>query len=94
MPREALVRRVADVHGERDAFLKTLRLESLPAPARESVESEFGAQFDQLEAERVAGAEVWAFRYDKCPRCGWFREGYVAVRDCKIVYELETLDTM
>ena len=79
---------------ERSEFVRSLGLESLPATAHEAVERTFNDQFDQLEAAEAAGAQVWAFRYDKCPNCGWYREGYVAVRDCEILYELETLDTM
>ena len=94
IPPESLHRRVDDVARERKAFVQSLELGSLPVEAREAVEGEFHVQFDRLEAAMAAGAQVWAFRYDKCPDCGWYREGYVAVRECQIVYEMETLDTM
>jgi hypothetical protein len=35
---------------------------------------------------RVEGAVVWFFRYEKSPNCGGFREGYVAIKDGRVLY--------
>jgi hypothetical protein len=94
VPPESLQRKVTDIARERAAFIRSLELRSLPAAARQDVERQFSEQFDELERAKSAGAEVWAFRYDKCRDCGWYREGYVAVRDCAIVCEVETRDMM
>jgi hypothetical protein len=91
---DSLRREVVDVPRERDVVLRSLELQSLPKEVRDAVAREWIDRFSQLERAQAAGAVVWSFRYDKCPGCGWYREGYVAVRKCEVVYELDTRDTM
>jgi hypothetical protein len=94
IPADSLQKRVDDLNGELKVLLRSLELGTLPAEARKSVEQDFADRFKPLAKARAEGAEIWSFRYDKCPNCGWHRAGYVAVRDCRIVYEFETLDVM
>ena len=94
IPADSLQKRVDDVDGEFRSFLRSLGLETLPAEARLAVERDFAARFAELAAAKRQGADVWSFRYEKCPDCGWYRAGYIALRDCRVVHEVETKDDM
>ena len=93
IPADSLQRRIDSIPAERAAFVETLTA-SLPPEGRAAVENLFDDGFETLRAEQANGAEIWSFRYEKCPGCGWYRAGYVAVRGCRIVFELETSDEM
>jgi hypothetical protein len=76
------------------SFLKSFQLETLPAEARADIENQFAVQFAKLSAAPAGGATIWSFRSEKCPGCGWYRAGYVALRGCQIVEKVETSDDM
>ena len=94
IPPDSLQTKIDDLDAEWKILLASVQLETLPPDAQATVAKLFEPGFAKLRKEKARGAEIWSFRYEKCPGCKWYRSGYVAVRDCRIVYEMETSDDM
>lgn len=47
-----------------------------------------------MRAKAQPNDELWYFREEKCPGCGWYREGYALIRGCSIIDEITLSDAM
>jgi hypothetical protein len=81
----------------RKQYLASVRLDemkTLPEAARQGVIAWIDGQIDRLKRQQQAGDELWYFNEEKCPRCGWYREGLALVRGCDVVDEITIKDDM
>jgi hypothetical protein len=89
LERRDLARRVSlsDVRRE---YLAAIDAAALPTEPRRGVEKWIDDQVNELRSKDPG----WPFyyRHEKC--CGWYREGYAAVRNGCIVGEINTREDM
>lgn len=90
---EAFQRRIESVAAERDAFMERLG-EGLPPEGRAAIANLFDEEFERLAAAETRGDQIWFWREEKCPGCGWYRDGYAAIRDCRVTYRFTASDEM
>ena len=86
-----LVRRV-EPEDIRIEYLAAVDAASLAGEPRKGVEEWIDQEVRQLESKMHLGDQLYFYRYEKC--CGWYREGYVAVRGECIVGEINTREDM
>jgi|GEM_PF-291057 len=94
VPKDSLQRKIEDLDAEWKTLIASMNLEGLPPEAKAGAEKYFEPDFAKLRQAKARGAEIWFFRYEKCPGCAWYRDGYVAVHDCRVVHEVTTSDDM
>jgi len=75
-------------------YLEDVGLETLPEAARPGVVAWVDGEVARLQSKETAGDEVWYFREEKCPGCGWYREGFALVRGCTVIDEVTLKDDM
>jgi hypothetical protein len=88
---KSLTRRV-DVNHISSEFMGSPLFVGLAAEPRAAMQKWIDGEVANLTSKLQPGDEVWFYREEKC--CGWFREGYVAIRGCAVVAELNTLEDM
>jgi hypothetical protein len=75
-------------------YLGDVELETLPEAARPGVVAWVDREIARVLSKQVAGDELWYFREEKCPGCGWYREGFALVRGCDVIDEITIEDDM
>jgi hypothetical protein len=75
-------------------YLKDVELEALPEAARPGVVAWVDGEIARVQSKEQAGDELWYFREEKCPDCGWYREGFALVRGCNVIDEITLKDDM
>jgi len=61
---------------------------------RDALQKWIDDQVADFRRKLAPGDQVWFYREEKCDHCGWYREGYLGVRGCAVVAELNTLEDM
>jgi hypothetical protein len=90
---KSLARRV-NVDEISTAFMRSPELADLSGESRDAAQKWIDGEVSKLVSKLQPGDQVWFYREEKCNQCGWFREGYVAIRGCEFVAELNTLEEM
>lgn len=80
---------IADV---KPKYLSIVDIKTAPAAAKEGVLQWIDVELRRIENEIRPSDEIWYFREEKCPGCGWYREGYSLIRGCTIVDEITLSD--
>jgi len=75
-------------------YLEDVDLETLPEAARPGVVAWVDGEIARVHSKEKAGDELWYFREEKCPGCGWYREGFALVRGCNVIDEITLKDDM
>lgn len=81
----------------RERYLAAVRLDdmkTLPEAARQGVIAWIDDEIARLRGKQQAGDELWYFYEEKCPGCGWYREGLALIRGCTVVDEITIRDDM
>lgn len=88
--------RRAQLDEVRARYLKDVEpdLAGVPAEARVGVVEWIDDEVSRLSGQYRPGDELWYFREEKCPGCGWYRSGYALVRGCEVVDEIIISDEM
>jgi hypothetical protein len=90
----AVVAKRASFEDVKNKYLKDVELETLPEAARPGVVAWVDGEVARVQSRETAGDELWYFREEKCPGCGWYREGFALVRGCTVVDEITLKDDM
>jgi hypothetical protein len=90
----AVVARRAALADVKNKYLKDVELKTLPEAARAGVLAWVDSEVARFQSKETAGDELWYFREEKCPGCGWYREGFALVRGCTVVDEITLKDDM
>ncbi len=90
----AVVAKRATLDEVKAKYLSIIDIGSVPAAAQPGVVSWIDEEVRRLHEKAQPRDEVWYFREEKCPRCGWYREGYALIRDCMVVDEITLSDDM
>jgi hypothetical protein len=84
----------SDIRGRYLAAAKLDETKTLPEAARQGVIVWIDNEIARLRGKEKAGDELWYFYEEKCPRCGWYREGLALIRGCTVVDEIAIRDDM
>jgi|SRR6185436_10659490 len=90
----AVVAKRADFVEIKKQYLHDVKLQTLPEAARPGVVAWVDGEIARVQSKEAAGDELWYFREEKCPGCGWYREGFALVRGCRVVDEITLKDDM
>ena len=60
-------------------------LAPLAGPARDALQRQLDHEIAQFESKLQPGDQIWFYRERKCDHCTWYREGYLALRECALV---------
>ncbi len=75
-------------------YFSIVEIDTIPDAAHDGVEAWIDEEIRRVGAKAEPDDELWYFREEKCPGCGWYREGYVLIRGCAIVDEIILSDDM
>lgn len=88
---ETLIRRVS-FDQIRAEYLEAVEAATLPPEPRSGVEAWIDDQIAAMRSQFRPGDEIWYYKYEKC--CGWYRAGYVVIRNGCPVFEINTREDM
>lgn len=90
----ATVARRTTLDDVKPKYLSMVQIASIPDGAQPGVVAWIDEEVTRVRAKAQPQDEVWYFREEKCPGCGWYREGYALVRGCTVVDEITLRDDM
>lgn len=89
----SLVRKVTLAEVKR-SWIVAMDLGTLPPDVQADVIKSVEVDIDEFHTRTLPTDELWVYRFEKCPGCGWYTEGVVAVRSSCIAANLKMKDDM